>query len=276
MATIRGAADLARRSRLCFAVWILLVVTTAAQGQTTRFFFTSVLHEGLIGSDSQLPMAESAISNHDYFDPLPYGMSVERRIPVVEWALMQEIPLDLPVLFGDEGNTSFNFYYGAGQGGGGDAVRMQSQGSVLGTASFISKADNIVSGPEIGLSIEQTQGRFELSLVGRAMYGYADRSVDVTGSFNADAIPGALKRPLFSRELSYSRRSQIDDFAPLGQVAAGVAYHISKRAKLRLDWTGLAVSDVLLAGDQFRFTPDPNAGRDVFTNTTMVSFTLQQ
>jgi hypothetical protein len=126
-------------------------------------------------------------------------------------------------------------------------IYVTADGGLLGSAYWHTEAENHVLGPQLGLMLLRSAGRWSLRFQATAMAGFNYGDVQQNGSIGQRLIPGALNRALFGRPTSFRNVHPHDEISPSGELRAEATYRVTDRISFALTWSGIAIGNALLS-----------------------------
>jgi hypothetical protein len=126
-------------------------------------------------------------------------------------------------------------------------IYVTADGGFLGPAYWHTEAENHVVGPQLGLMLLRSAGRWSLRFQATAMAGFNYGDVQQNGSIGQRLIPGALNRPLFGRPTLFRHVDPHDEISPSGELRAEATYRVTDRVSFAVTWSGIAIGNALLS-----------------------------
>lgn len=134
-----------------------------------------------------------------------------------------------------------------------DFRSMYATGSILGTTTSETVADNHVMGPAIGLVWIKSHGPWTARLQGLVSMGFNSGEVEQYNTVGAEQVPGATNRLLYSQPTESSHRDSHDEFSPNGELRAEANLRITETLTFAINWSGIAVDNALMTDSRTRF-----------------------
>ncbi len=135
-------------------------------------------------------------------------------------------------------------------------IYVTADGGLPGSAYWHTEAENHVLGPQLGLMLLRSAGRWSTRFQATAMAGFNYGDVHQRGSVGLQrTIPGAINQPLFLRPTSFRHVDPHGEISPSGEIRAEATYQATDRVSFALTWSGIAIGNALLSehriGDSF-------------------------
>jgi hypothetical protein len=168
--------------------------------------------------------------------------------------LMKTVKLDNSYMFMKDQNQQFEI------GAGVRFFKIRDEFLFAGTSDLFrgrnimgTQVDNQIVGPQIQLKYTRQHRRFQLGLDGRFVFGYNVQDLDQSGVFGENLTPGDLNQPAILQPTAFSRGMQVDDFSPMVEFRADLAYQITKSIALKMGYTCMFVDNVTRAATVTRW-----------------------
>lgn len=145
------------------------------------------------------------------------------------------------------------------------------ESDLIGRMYSRTNAQNQLVGPQVRVRWEHQQAQWTVALDTRFMAGWNIQDIDQTNGIGEEATPGALNKPA-ALQPTFSRYGRQDeDFAPLVEIRAQVAYQLTSAISLNVGYTGTFVESLTRASQVVEYRlPDMGISRggaqDIYVN----------
>jgi hypothetical protein len=134
-----------------------------------------------------------------------------------------------------------------------DRFYFKGDGGILGQAHSDTRSENWVTGPQAGLVAYKSFGPLTLYGHGVAIAGINDVEMAQSNGIGAELTPGATNRLLYAQPTYSENFETSSEFTPTGMLWAEAGLQITKKATLRVAWSGIFADNVYLAQDRVRY-----------------------
>jgi hypothetical protein len=147
-------------------------------------------------------------------------------------------------------DNRLGFAYGVGTIALDGLRQIYGRGSILGDTVWATGTQNQIIGPKTGVVWQRRLGKWTLDSQALTILGANASRISNRGVIGIERLPGALNRPLYARQTSYTEDSSHVNLSPAGELRAALNYELSKSVTFRAVWSTLVVGNVLNATDE--------------------------
>jgi hypothetical protein len=159
---------------------------------------------------------------------------------------------------------------------------VQGRGGILDDSFWDTKANNNIVGPQVAIHWFRQTGRWKLSTQGSFLAGLNVQNMRQIVSLGTNLVPGTPGGPLVTGPIWATHRQHDEEFSPLVELRAEVAYQITQAFSVKAGWNGMWVNNIARPANMIDYTL-PTMGilesgnrQDVFVQGLNVGFEVNR
>jgi hypothetical protein len=151
-------------------------------------------------------------------------------------------------------DTTVEFLYGL------RFLRVDAEMRVLGLGGFLadsnwqSEVENKLFGPQVGLRLGSTRGRWSFRSEGRFMAAMNVRDAELNGTIGSTLNPPVVNSALYFNPTSFSQYDSDLEFSPVAEVRLDAIYRVTQKVNVKVGYTGTYAANLGYGSNMVRYT----------------------